>query len=733
MDAPAPFPLSSPGPQGRAGDLATPVDTSRRIEIVRVADPTEERAVLERLALCPAAPAAAPVPAALVDRLRRLAGDFGYAAGIVEARDFLVRDCPSGPRPSAATGLVVVALPLVDEDLIALAEHFSRRPAIRDVERDPPVPAAGEAVLVLLDRDSPADATWRAFASLEARGIPFAVVPADKGPGGRLSLLKAQLFPAVEAAHVDRSDALLAEPWAAGMPGILTVSGHGNAIDLGGGDLVICPRGGDASADVAGLYPCFGDGRCFRQPLFGRTPESVERLIDPARFRHAVVLLLGCATFAFGDAPFARRGTILWRMAESDALAAVATIGVFYHDPNVETALLALLLEGHALGEAVRRFNAWHREAYGRTSPAPEGFGPLVAVGNPAFRLDRAGTFPGARAGIVKVEGGTEGLLLSTAPSGTAAGVRIAGTRGSEIATYISVRSPPGVAAAPSFELQPFDRQACIADREILRDSLPNLALWRLLLGDAGAPLAGALGEEGARIVADVDVLGTERLLREYLGTNAFVSDALVPTLSTLAVHRRVLEQWRLCQAAMLDAAGLWVRGTGGFLFHLWQQYYARDTGAAAQPCPACGRATEWLLHRGPADPADRHHLVHCPACGVLGQLPGGVTVSSDRSLGPCRGGDTLLLDFEVATDRSATLQGEFLLVRESWFRTTDDVARSGAVAIAPGARRTLSFALPVARGLAPGLYPLTLLGVVNGGLVQIRRHVSILERHACA
>jgi hypothetical protein len=38
---------------------------------------------------------------------------------------------------------------------------------------------------------------------------------------------------------------------------------------------------------------------------------------------------------------------------------------------------------------------------------------------------------------------------------------------------------------------------------------------------------------------------------------------------------------------------------------------------------------------------------------------------------------------------------------------------------------------LPVAQGLAPALYPLTLLGVVNGGLVQIRRHVSFLEPRA--
>jgi hypothetical protein len=89
------------------------------------------------------------------------------------------------------------------------------------------------------------------------------------------------------------------------------------------------------------------------------------------------------------------------------------------------------------------------------------------------------------------------------------------------------------------------------------------------------------------------------------------------------------------------------------------------------------------------------------------------------------------MLDFEVAADRSAILRGEFMLVRESWFHTAEDVATSDPVAIDPGARQKFSLALPVGQGLAPGLYPLTLLGVVNGGLVQIRRHVSFLEPRA--
>lgn len=739
-----------------AGREVRPADTLRSVDLVSVSDAAEERAVLERLSTCGGPMAPVPVPADQIGKVLRLASDHGYTARVVEARDFLAGDrTRRRGQPSAASAPTVVALPLVDEQLVALAEHLSGRPTVHDVEHDPRLREPGATALVLLDLGSPTDAAWRVFALLGERGIPFAVVLADGDSAGRLSLLKALLFPTVEVVDVDRSDTLLAEH--AGMAGamrrILMISGHGNSIDIGDRGVVICPRHDASPSEMAGLYPCFGDRRCFRQPLFGRNPESAEGLIDPARFRHALVLLLGCASFVLGDVPFARRGTILWRMAESDALAAVATVGVFYHDSNVETALLALLLEGCTLGETVRIFNAWHREVYGRTSPACEGFGPLVAVGNPLFRLERGllRTFPEPPAvegvgvpstaiglaegglGIVEIEGDGlgEGRLLSVPSPATGAGVRIAGARGGEgPSTYVSVRFAAGSGEAPSFDLQPFDRRACVADQEVLRDSMPHLALWRLLLSDAGCPMASALGEQGAQIIPDVDVLGMERLLREYLATNAFASDALIPTLSALAAHRLVMERWRRCQASMLEAASLYVRRTGGFLFHLWQQFYTRGRGKAARrACPSCGRETEYLSYHWPTDPADRHHVVHCPACGVLGQLPEGVAVRANRPLGPSRRGDMLKLDFEVVADRSAALRGELMLVRESWFRAAGDIAGASPIAIHPGAGQTISFALPVSPRLAPGLYPLTLLGVVNGGLVQIRRHISVLER----
>ncbi|MES2096970.1 MAG: hypothetical protein V4459_09445 [Pseudomonadota bacterium] len=701
-----------------------------------MSDPVEDRAVLDVLKDRSGRIPVAPVPAELIDTVRRLAAGVGYRARVVEAREFVGRDRASEPtRATMPSQPLIVALPMVGDPLVALAELLAGRPAIRDVARDPRLQREGETALVLLDRDSPADAARHALASLGEHRIPFAVVPTDRGPAGRLPLLKALLFPSVNLVHIDRGDALLSRPAgkAGPKPGILTVSGHGNAIDLGGRGIVVCPRHRAAEGRMGGLYPCFGDGRCFRQPLFGRRPDSSTGLIDPARFQHSLVLLLGCATFALGNAPFARRGTILWRMAESSALAAVATVGVFYHNANVETALLALLLEGHALGDAVRIFNAWHRDAYGPTSPAGEAFGPLVAVGNPAFRFNgRAGpraTLARAGLAIVKLDRETEGMLLSVHPGAAGAGVRVVGARADEsMSAYVSVRSPDGSDREPPFELLPFDRQACLSDRNVLRNSLPHLAMWRLLLGDPACPMAGALGEQGGRIVADVDVHGVERLLREYLATNAFGSGAVLPTRATLAAHRHVMARWQNCQTSMLEAASLYNSRTGGFLFHLWQQFYERGGGSAmAQACPSCGEQTRYLSYHGPSEPADCYHVVHCPACGVLGQLPSGVAVRADGPL-DIRGGETLMLGVEVTAGRSGPLRGEFMLVREDWFHTVEDVATSGLITIESGAQRTIPLALPVVWGLAPGLYPLTLLGVVNGALVQIRRHVSILE-----
>jgi hypothetical protein len=154
----------------------------------------------------------------------------------------------------------------------------------------------------------------------------------DGTQAGRLALFKALLFDAVEVDDVDTLETLSSTP--ADAQRLLVVSGHGNAVDVGSVTAgVLCSRTTHSDADPA-AYPCFHDGQCFRQPLFGRAPASTQGLFDATSITHPIVLLLGCGTMPLGGAP-AYASTIVGGLRGSAALGGVAANGILYHDASV--------------------------------------------------------------------------------------------------------------------------------------------------------------------------------------------------------------------------------------------------------------------------------------------------------------------------------------------------------------------------------------------------------------
>lgn len=753
--------------QFRTGRAQTP-RSAPEIILIRVAGAAEERAILNALKGRRRSTSGFVVPAfdSLVPGLSRIAAVCHCRLRIIEGGQIPAESAPpetlSGDPLSP--GLAILTLRHVDPQLVALAEHLAGTIAITWADGADRALARARAVMVLFSAQTPTDEVWQTIALLARHDLPFGILCVDGAAQGRFSLLKALLFPAADVQDVDQIADLAAPGDAGGPPEVpggpaeaacearrlLLLSGHGNAVDVGGAGVVMCPRAeADASGSLAGIYPCFGDGLCFRQPLFGRSPRSRQGLIDPALLRYPLVLLLGCATLPIGGRPFDHRGTILWRLAGSDVRAAVAAMGIFYHDLNTETALLSLLLDGHELGEAVRIFNAWHRRAYGQTLPGRKGVGPLVAVGNPQMRLTsrlvqafaisaKDGPVPSPTQGlsgngfaILRLDGaapvGNDGVALCTPPGVKGAGIRIGPPDGDAAQTYISVQAKAAPTGRPLIALRPFDRDDVESDIEAIRDSASHLPYWRLLMAGPESPMAEALGPEGACLAGEIGALDLERLVAEYLSVQPRTRDAALPAGTALAVHQLVMARWRAWHRLALEAACCHVRRTGGFLFHLWQGAYRRDEGAGEPPCPICGRQTRWLEHHSHTDPADRHHVVHCPACGVIGELPRGITVRAGEP--KWAGGQrTLTMDFDFASERPAKAEGPVALIREDWFHEACDTAAAADLIIAPGARERVSFTLPVSPGLPGGLYPVTLVGVLNGGLVQIRSHVSIAE-----
>jgi hypothetical protein len=749
----------------------------REIVFVRVIDDDEELAVLQAIKATVQTDAKfAPVLDRLVSTVCRLATTHGYASRIVGAREFLANPSRRIPRrvrkAETCPDTAILALAGVDQHAIMLAEHLLGGSAISELGRADEFLSLFRRAVVLFCPQTPTDEVCRVLKLLVRQDISYSVLPTDSSDSGRLSLLKALLFPQVEIRGLDQINGLSSQHAdaqhftslesntnALGDPSnrILVLSGHGNSVDLGGGGIVICPRGDSTPRDdMTRLYPCFGDGHCFRQPLFGRSPTSTDGLINPALFRHSVVLLLGCGTFPIGDNPFHLSSTILWRMAGSDALATVATLGVFFHDLNVETALISLLLEGYEFGEAVRAFNAWHRRAYGPTSPAKENYGPVLAVGHPGLRLNSylihtlgsaavniedfpisirpdASRFSDDGFSIFKLRSAPAeqiiSMALETPPSLKGAAVSIVPPHhGDQESIFVMLRSGDSPCPERAAELLPLRRQNFECDLAMLHDSLSHLAFWRLLLTDANSPIANTLGHEGKRLIAEIASLELEPLLLGYFSACPFETAGVLPASPIMVAHKLVMNRWSVWQRLLLEAVRLYVQHSGGFLFHAWQKLYRRGCGEDHdEVCPSCLREIHGLLYRSQINPSDQHRIIHCPVCGVLGELPPAIAIHIIEPIRSSRGNDTLTVGFAIRSERPAPLHGFVSLIRESWFHAGYDTAEPIELAVDRDCTRQFSIAISISPGTSPGLYPLTLIGIVNGGLIQIRYHLPIL------
>lgn len=247
--------------------------------------------------------------------------------------------------------------------------------------------AIEEALVLFAPQDDPA-ALRQVMAWLAKRKVSFAVLPGAPVNGARKQLAQALLFQELDITDIHSlGDVGRDTADVNGSTALMVMAGHGNVEDVGEGGMMACGRGQGEAADALATFPCYRDGKCFRQPLFDRPVTSREGVVDPAMLEHPVVLLLGCGTLPLGDEPFAMSGTILARIMDGGAVGGVATIGIVFSDTKFEKKLVSLLTDGYPLGETVKTFNAWYKDLYGHATPTSDGYGPLVAFGHPGMRV----------------------------------------------------------------------------------------------------------------------------------------------------------------------------------------------------------------------------------------------------------------------------------------------------------------------------------------------------------
>ena len=748
----------------------------RRIVLIEVDTRAEERAVFQILTPLPPSAAVAIIPVrrefSLVPTIAEIARAQGNLFQVIAFRDFkrrfldeLSQTCDS---TSPQDSLAVVPVGDLDPELVFLAHYLSGGPLLRTSDIEDVSRQKIQRVLVIYNGTSPQDQLVGILSQLFHREIPCAVLLLDPVSSGRLAILKTFLFPAVEIKSVDWLEDLHPSSGKAGPnfptinnvppPGrksskILVSSGHGNAVEIGKGGSIICTRSAAAANSSPGVYPCFSDGLCFRQPIFKRSPESGVGLISPERLHYPVVLLLGCRTLPQGSTPFDASNTILGRINQSHSIAGVATVGIFYADFHAEMLLVALLLDGYCLGDAVLLFNAWYREVYGEhVSPANGGFGPLMAFGNPGFRV---------RSSLVKtlrcVEEDKGEILISPLPvdfsrDGLAV-LKITRLKDSSVKGLYTPAALKGSAvriASPDDRITPciylslkyrgeskpenpvklftFDHQRRNRETSAFRESLGFLSFWRIFL-NLVAENTGQKGIDSSdqpwEPVGKCNQI--EPLLLRYLSTNLFETKNILPTSDMIAMHDYLMSLWCEWQRAMLEAAALYIKMKGGFTFQLWHNLYCHQPDIRRlRICPYCERENVSLYYRSHLNPSDEHEVIHCSICGVLGELPPSIGVivrGLEQSYPP---GTTVSVHVEVEAKKEIVQIGYFTVLRECWFHHKADIAQTIECRIDPGKKHDILFALKISAGLTGGLYLLTLLGIVNGGLVHLRRHVHI-------
>jgi hypothetical protein len=711
-----------------------------------------------------------PRDTSLTPILAAIAKTHGYLFEVCSQQP---RQAPGEPNSAAAsdydcdTGLAIIAIGNLARDLaleigcfgVRLFDSASQMEGVSDFPF--------RRALVLYDGTSP-DELCSIMADLSRRGVSFGLLPVDATPNSHLALLKALLFPVVEVEDVDWPETISTgpddrayAPQSAIHPTdqqlghrLLVFNGHGNAIDIGKEGVIVCARGMSLDSQQRSLYPCFRDGLCFRQPLFERSPTSIDGLLDPIRFRHPLVLLLGCGTMPLGNIPFELGGTIVGRIRGSHSLAGIATLGILYHDFRMEMFLLALLLDGHALGDAVHLFNTWHRDFYGHTTPGNGGYGPLVAFGNPGFRvrssllqrpafLKRNNGDATISASMIRFSGNGLAFLKFTGADSTSLKDKALNTcltlrgttiplgsgKGGQVAnTYVCLKSKaPSIARAPiAFSRMDYERR--FKESAALRDSAVFLSFWRFFLSKISGLSARKDNEGTAKLHEAHEARNrVETLLLKYLSTNSFESQAGSPTSDGVAAHDAVFSYWCGWQKAMLEAAYLYVCESGGFTFHLWQDLYRRKrSGENVRPCPSCGRQGFTLSYQSHIDRSDAHELIHCSVCGVMGEAAAEIGISVRGLEQPATPGAEFTVLVDVENLKATTLIGYLTLIRECWFHQTPDKAATLGATFEPRSRGTLSLSLKISDRLSVGLYPLTVIGVLNGGLVHVRCHISV-------
>ncbi|MEO7261940.1 MAG: hypothetical protein ABI047_11905 [Jatrophihabitantaceae bacterium] len=542
---------------------------------------------------------------------------------------------------------------------------------------------------------------------------------------------------------------------------LLLISGHANPLDaalgMTGG---LCARAGSTvSEESAGVFPCFVDGRCFRQPMMGRQPDDGDGLIGVAASHARVLVLSGCSVAAPGRSWVDPTRGLAYQCQSVARAASIITNSVVLERLEFDLLAIALIADGRAVGDVVQGLNRSRGQVHGHCSSYGAGAGPMTLFGNPRLRLsgfsvheaEVRGRDEGRRLRVdiprsVLSDAGEALVKFALPPSSTPpylilrrsdSDVWCRGIWYSDLdATYVYAwvhgpqqHSTPATQPPADIVLEVETTQHNPADavRRAAEAVLAQIPFW----------VVGAEDFDQRAVTADADgyqlpsaALGlVTRMLSAAVRTLSLSPGLLLEEDSVRQACAAVWAQIGAISEQQLRWLAAVVFDRGSNLMGMWEDHFTRQSVVVSAHACTCGCVVRGQRYGFPGSGLLNRVNYQCPACGPVGEDDGSGLLSLLSMPTVVAAGEplTVMISASAPADSAACLRAVALL--ESPFH--DREMRSSVVrdTLQPGVVHRHELTVEVPDDLTPGIYVFAVVAVLNGSATILRRMVQVSAR----
>ena len=515
---------------------------------------------------------------------------------------------------------------------------------------------------------------------------------------------------------------------------VIVFSGHSGPLDAcAGSGAILCARADAAGYRGPGVFSCYHDGLCFRQPQLDRLADDPTELVPPSQVDVQVAVVAGCGSLTLGRGSFSPAFGLSQLLHEGPPLAVIATSGVTFKVLELDLICLSWITSGVPLGEVVRRLNSFSSRMLHEDGSMPPLTSPYVLLGNPGLRFE-APAEPDTRTLPADVElrpGASHvPLKLQQKERGT-----VTLDPGEETPLHAFFDAPretlhlwKGAGHRLRVRLEAGPGDPYLHHRVPIQRAAREVPFWMALL--KMHVMAAAEGQRSAEIFTDC--LETLDSWTMWAGR---AYRRLWPQPGVPVNHqacRAVIQ--RLVRPAMAR----WNSDLGGCLTHAavdyrtfpmewWSGWLFPEGDSFVQgPCP-CGRAERRAQRFAHPAHAFKRVMYQCNNCGPVGDDDGSQWLWFDELSDPPAAGAPVELACTISAPADEQLYVHLVPVLDCRMARDSVAGEVQLLEVPAGESLRVETSITTPADLSPGIYPVSFFATINGVLVNDRRLMELL------